>query len=1032
MNSRSYMREIIQQITLIQEKLQQTKSSLDEDQLILLESIDLFINEVNQNNDETIIKYLLKIKMRLDCYTQSENVSEKKNNTNSIIAIEQPQLTRFTRSSRFNITNDIVETPVTIHQECQKLDEMIGLYCSQGNSNLNMSRCLSDAYSPLFHKSDSKEIKEILFFHLTDKGFHVYCSTIENAEKMKRHLTNFGFKLQQPTTKANPPLIDGFENHTQYIIIPHTQIGKLLALHYKTDHPQKYLNDLYRGKKLDPLQCRLFDIRSQVFEETDADFYKHYFIKLKNVIAKNTSYFNNPFSEFKEDTNYTENDPRRYLGSLLYIQNAFLSMNNSDKKSLASELYSLLSGLKTILILAENDETAGISTRLSRHFYQTYEMECFGEAAPYVLFEATGCSFYMPSLESLFILEQQLKIHGIECKSFANEIKTRSEKHKVSESYPHKLIVPIHHNYKLLYLARVHPANIDIALKQAYENQGFNFTALLLSSSASCDNGISQKMQAEYSVASLANGDQIIRMQVKANTTSTFQYTIEFSSLSDAKKCIERLNISKNVDIRKAFARLSMKDIKEIKNAYYLAITEQQKIALCLWSAPYFTLLRDETLETMALDLQKQIELIDIPTITDMNAINNMGHVIILLDDSGSMGGNKMTAANKSCINLIEELPNNTCITLIPFNKAPLFNACPKAKLPGDWKNNILSVQATGGTPMVSTIVKAAASLSSRCFTPIETLKKATFILLTDGAGDNSETAEEILEAVRTGLFKKQDVSQCNHALGTPELPNHAAFPIIPIGIGTGYTKEVIDGLSSFAGGFHIRDDANMESDLIEMTNSVKQTFGYKIGPVYAGLYCPDTKKILITIDVDIMLPTSSRCIYKRLPNNQNTNNLEVIICVESELGSTQLIKSNNDNLLVDYFGSQLDSLFEEFASKKGTIQITTSSSRFSRQPSTISINNSSTLFTNETKSKFSDIQEKLMKLTEEIKLNNIDSPIIIQRIQRLEEFIQKAESNKLDDNDLRREQTAVGRRGRGLNTEDSNQINIIRSNANK
>lgn len=1038
MKPRSYIADILQQAKLIQTKLSEmeTSSSLNQQQAMLLQALNLIADMRLDIDDKLIREALAQIKIVLNAYKECEILSSTPEIPNEIPVENEQPLTR----SRFRHSSIIVtKPPISITKECAKLEDMISLYNCQGDLNLNISRCLGNAYSQLF-------IKENLFFELSKQGFQIYCSTPENAEKLKQHLTHFGFKLQQPTTHANPPSIQGFENHKQYITISHAQVGKLIALHYKTEHPQKIMHDLYQSKKLNGLQCRLFDTRSQVFEEADTDFYKYHFNNLNTLIIENKSYLNNPFSHCKLDENFSENDHRRYLGPLLSMQNIFLNMNSDTaKKTLGSKLYNHLLGLRSILILAENDESAGISTRLSRHFHQTYDIDCFGEPAPYVLFEKTGCSFYMPSQLSFAILGKQLLIHDIFCEVFPDDASTRAEEHKVPKDYPHKIIIPASDCHKLLHLARIHPANIDISLKQAYANQDLNFTAELLASSATYEHQPSNKMQAEYSVATLANGEQVIRMRVKANNShqqitniSAPEYSITFSNIFDAEAYINRLNSSMNTEIRESFPKLTMENYRATHTAFHITINEQQKNALCKWAPRFIT---SVDLDDLASDLKSRIGLTESPIITTVtkptlglitstpSSDDNMGHVIILLDDSGSMGSNKMQAANTACINIIKELPKNTCITLIPFNAAPIFKSCKKSSLPKDWENKIHSVKATGSTPLIGTIVKAAANLASpRCFAPIDTVKDATFILLTDGEGDEGETATEILEAVKTGLFKKQDISQCNHALGTPELPNHTAFPIIPVGIGSGYKKSVIDDLSAFAGSFHIRDDKNMTSDLAEMTDSIKQTFGRKIGPVYAGLCCPLTNKILITLEADIMLPTSSRCVYTRLAKDQNTDDLQIIMHVESELSTGNLIQQNDDNLLADYFESQLDTLFEEFVAIRETIspQSTINIGRSTQIQSSII---SSSLFSTEKKSKFSLIQEKLEILVKDISENKINNKQLLERIERLQQFIKQADSNKLNDDEMRREQTSIGRRGRGLDTSNINNQNNNNTN---
>lgn len=999
----SHQIEITQQIDLLCKSLEEKNPVSLSAQAFLLTKL-LAYKELALNASEAqIITSLTAIDLALRAMAMIPKNSETQ------------KVGEFTRFSRANKIEQNL-SPLLFSSICQKLQEMIQFYCVPRSKIKNgISRCLSESYSKLFdtkspisllifstqqdlelfiqniqstknvaiqkcfltfnaqdffqEKKNQKtyfylplsslqentleknhflstlkitsyviqeergieETPQTLFFELTKNGYQIYCAKMESIHKLKNQLSHFGFKRLAIVTEALPPHKD-FQQHRQYLIIPHTQIGKLLALHYQTNTPQLWLNDLYQAKNLNPQKCRLLDRQEKVFEEIDGDFYKEYFDKLHTI--KMTSHsilpldlFSKIFGEFNEDVSFDKFDHRRYLLALFDLQNRFLELTKDELKNLPVNIHQLLDGLKTILIIPENNELLGVSSRLSRHFHQLYQM--MEDTAPYVLFESEGCCFYFPSLNSIHTVANQFHIHGINAEILEFASKKGRHDAKVPSHFYHKLIVPANYNHKLLSLCRFHSSNIDIALKQAYGNQGINFISTLLLSLSKLHTTKAKNINASYSVSYLSNGEQVIELRMQ---------------------------------------------------------TENAQVN------------------------------------------TSMGHVIILLDDSGSMNDKKMNAANQACINLINKLPENTKVTLIPFCHQPLFTGCLKSKLPQDWIDEIKAIKGTGNTPLVQTIVKAAASLSSRCFIDNVTLKESTFILLTDGEGTSHETAEEILQAVKTGLFRNKDVSLCNHALGTPELPNHTAFPIIPIGIGNAYDTAVINGLSSFAGNYHIREDDNMASDLSEMTDSITQTFGYKIGPVYAGLVDPLTNEMLISIDIDMMLPATSRCTYIRLPKDKNLEELKVIICEESELSSENLIKSENQNMLVDYFQAQVDALFDTFANtilatSSRVSQDRSSLSRFSQPPKVpittmnLSIATNS-LFPVVKESKFADIIQKLDVLDLEIKDNGINNPILLERIVHFKQTIQNAEINVLNLNDLRRRQAERSRFERGLNTE--------------
>lgn len=802
-----------------------------------------------------------------------------------------------------------------VENEWEKLIRMIDFYTIERVPQSGISKSLGATYTKLFFAESADA--ESLFFTLKQDGFRVYFKEMIHLERFKQYLHDFNIQNLQIVSAAEAPEINGFEAHKQYLIIPHLAIPKLFTLFNPESEPQTYLNDIYAQANLDAAKCRLTDLRQAVFQEADADFYKSYFDKIKPYATKDTL-----FGGFMEDEAYNEQDHRRYVGALFELNRNFTALTTEEQDGLNEPLMNLLKGLQSILIVPENDENAGVSRRLSNHFYQLYQFHLGDALPPYVLFEEQGCSFYFNHCDAIDLFHDQMEIHGIACSYLENEAENRPATHKVPKKYLHKATIPVCYNYLLMALGRIHPANIDIALRQAYENQGLDYVALLLKSSMEFEEKTTTpKIQATYALASLKSGEQIVRF----------------------------------------------------------SLAPQQE-------HHHFS----------------------------------MGHVLILLDDSGSMQDEKMQAAKQSCVRLIQELPLDTEITLIPFNaEAPRFHKVRKIDLPRDWVKQVLAIQAKGSTPLIARIVEASAMVSTRHFALMDEIRQSTIILLTDGEGDSQETAEEVLLAVQTGVYQGRDLSKCNHGLGTKDLPNRSTFPIIPIGIGSGYSADFVDGLGSFAGSYHIRDDkAQMQTDLMKMVTSVKQTFGAKIGPVYAGLL-NEEKDCLITASIDLMLPATTRHLYTKLGADKIGTQLSSIVSVQSTCFSEAAVKVEEDPqiIIAGFFQCALDKLFERLYAAFTKAPKVHSSSRFQYLDETPKMEQE------DLHTLVLPIKEALAALVHKIRDNAIDDVRLLKQVHILESLVADPSLLSQKYHELRFYHTQAARRSNGLVEEDDDAL---------
>lgn len=936
---RSYLAEIVSHLQLIVDKISVSTYQQNDLEMAFLERVEGFyalLSDSDYKNEQAI-------DILGDMYGCVTGIIK------ALPSTEEKQEDKPVIVSRFAAIED-TNPVVNLSAEYLKLNRMIELFCIKRSNNTRVSQSLGATYSAL---SEYPVAKENLFFTLEESGFKVYASCLENLQVFKLYLENIGFQGLMCTTQATAPSVSGFEHHQQYITISHLQVGKLLALHSRKEKPQIALRDIYHTKKLDPVKCRFFATRAKVFEETDADFYKNCF---KNLQKKSNGQKIELLNGLIEDTHFDEMDHRRYLLALLEVQQKFLALPQDQQILLPKELYQALIGLRSQLILAENDESAGLSKRLSRHFHQVYEIDHLEAKAPFVIFTQEGCCFYLDSPAAAKQLEEQFTIHGLTCHLALDEKDLRKLIHHVNaDDYPHKLVVKPCSNRELLNLGRIHPANIDIALKQAYANQKLDFISVLLSAAANGDRPPARLVE-EKSVVPQSSGG-----------------FLGFSWLNTLMGSSAHVNTTAEEKIQLSYQTAILKNGEKI-------------IGLNLQTPP-------------------------------QQNHQNMGEVFLVLDNSGSMSGQKIEAAKQACINLIQELPPQAQITLWTFNQTPIFDGVLKSNLPYNWQKSILSIVADKSTPLVETITRVGARITpNRSFVPSEKLKEVLFIVATDGEGDHQETAEEVQYALETGMFRKQDVSLCNHSLGTPLLPNHGSIPIILIGIGTGYKSAFVNGLGNF-GSYHIRDNEHMHNDLFEMTEKVKKTFGKKIGPIYVGLM-KDGQPIF-TVCKDMMLPGSTQCQYTKVSGEVDLSKLQACSFVNNDFNSEILVETQNNHVLEAYFKSMIDRLFNELATQvnaRASSATFGQADRFGR--STLPIFAPIT----DEQSLYQPIKDKFAQLEQEMADNDIFDlcPSLQQEVVYFKQMIVNAEQSRIDHDDWRRRQAQVTR-GERFSDESNN-----------
>lgn len=131
-------------------------------------------------------------------------------------------------------------------------------------------------------------------------------------------------------------------------------------------------------------------------------------------------------------------------------------------------------------------------------------------------------------------------------------------------------------------------------------------------------------------------------------------------------------------------------------------------------------------------------------------------HIVLLVDDSGSMKtNNRMSSVKQAIKKIIDTLPDETIITIQPFNA---INCVTKKSIGEIRANNTLYQKATnmsadGGTPLGETLINSALFLRTNDSPQIsiEALNQTTIVLLTDGEPTDIRQADKVIEAIHDG-----------------------------------------------------------------------------------------------------------------------------------------------------------------------------------------------------------------------------------------------------------------------------------------
>lgn len=323
-------------------------------------------------------------------------------------------------------------------------------------------------------------------------------------------------------------------------------------------------------------------------------------------------------------------------------------------------------------------------------------------------------------------------------------------------------------------------------------------------------------------------------------------------------------------------------------------------------------------------------------------------HTVILLDDSGSMGGQKMTAANRALENFINSLPDDDLVSIQPFNAKTLAYRMPVRSLKATIAD-YCKTPATGGTPLIEALANSAIFLrrtsTDRIITE-EELNNTTIALLTDGQPNGS--AKDTQNAMQT--------SQCSSMLGVAELflpavsisgvnaDNFMSYGlpgfqcrqlpvVLPVSIGQDSNEIFMRELAAM---FHapeafVKTDENIDKDINHAMELLSQMRG-RLPRAFIGLsYTADRATHVIGQEEQNLFLGRTRDIYFVVPKTACGLNLCAMVGDQSQLyqpsGLTRAIADNS--VVASYLEQCLLELRLNFFSELDALGNTTDSSMF-------------------------------------------------------------------------------------------------------
>ena len=299
-------------------------------------------------------------------------------------------------------------------------------------------------------------------------------------------------------------------------------------------------------------------------------------------------------------------------------------------------------------------------------------------------------------------------------------------------------------------------------------------------------------------------------------------------------------------------------------------------------------------------------------------------HFVLILDDSGSMGGEKINALNAAMRKLIPTLPDDALVSIQPLNKETIAYRMTGKELK---KRGWTDIPCPGNTPLLETIAGTATLIKKHpldAFISEDELARTMMVVLTDGQpnGGKNDTIAKLMSMMQEsrGYTKLSNIlpsysTYSDLAFGSDKL-SYKTMPIIfPASIGKDGDTVFMQELARKFGTPHgfIREGADTEHDLETFLKQLSSLQGREAEAFVAITYTIKGKTESQQVKLRNLFHGYARQVFFEVPEGATNIKVSVISDKQFIAPKTFAAQPTAPQYLAEHIFDKYLSLKEEF-----------------------------------------------------------------------------------------------------------------------
>ncbi len=329
--------------------------------------------------------------------------------------------------------------------------------------------------------------------------------------------------------------------------------------------------------------------------------------------------------------------------------------------------------------------------------------------------------------------------------------------------------------------------------------------------------------------------------------------------------------------------------------------------------------------DRLPLTQEKDLIAIEIGSCKPATVEKDTPHLVLVLDDSGSMDGEKIEALNKALRTLIHSLDDNVLVSIQTLNLPTIAQRKPAKEL----KEYLPVIPAPGSTPLLEAIAGSAAHFRAHpldLVIPQAEFNRTTMVVLTDGQpnGGSGDTVNKLVTSMResSGLapFKhirtRNDFPSINLSFGSEAVPCTQLPIVLGFSVGTDGDTQFMQDLAqrfSTPQGF-IRTGQDIDEDMGQAVCLVQQMQGRHekafVGVSYTGI---DGRHQASGLTMRNLFYGFSRRVFFTVPRNSPITTA-LIHDVNVAVGSCPFSYTQNSLLISEYVRNEFEDIKSHYA----------------------------------------------------------------------------------------------------------------------